>query len=164
MNPDGQTAYVGVSDAVLAIDLANGTVKATIPLPPTNALPSYLAVSPNGKQLFINYAKTPRKERKQNLILRVDTSTNKVIKTIVVRGRFSDYGQTAITPDGKFLYAPVGELLMLDTVTNKIVDSISLNATPTAVAVAPTAPFACAIGLYGNNDEGELYVIDISRE
>jgi len=53
---------------------------------------------------------------------------------------------------------------MLDTATNKIADSISLGALPKAVAVAPTAPFACAIGIYGNNDEGELYVIDISPE
>lgn len=53
---------------------------------------------------------------------------------------------------------------MLDTATNKIAGKIVLDTTPTAVAVAPTDPFACAIGTDGNNDEGELYVMDISPE
>ena len=52
---------------------------------------------------------------------------------------------------------------MLDTVTYKIVGN-AINLGTQAIAVAPTAPFACTIGSSGNNDEGELYVFDISPE
>lgn len=69
----------------------------------------------------------------------------------------------------RFIKVPVsrrsdlGEVLMLDTATNQIVDTINLGyALLQAIAVAPTAPFACAIGNYGNNDEGQVYLIDIS--
>lgn len=87
-----------------------------------------------------------------------------MIKTIEPGTKDNDYGQTAITPDGKFLYMPIGaSALMLDTVTYKIVGN-AINLGTQAIAVAPTAPFACTIGSSGNNDEGELYVFDISPE
>jgi|GEM_PF-3862803 len=175
LTPNGQTAYVSTfNDSVQAIDLAKGKVKATIRLPDTSigGPARYLTVSPNGKRLFIYYqtGKNPNQPPKQNVILVTDTTTNKVIKKIP-SGELGQAGQTGLTPDGKFLYAPIGFLstpgsavLMLDTATNKIADSIGLAGYLQALAVAPTAPFACAIGIYGNNDEGEAYVIDISPE
>jgi hypothetical protein len=54
--------------------------------------------------------------------------------------------------------------LMLDAVTNRIVSELGLNAAPMAVAIAPSGSFAYAVGSYGNNDEGELFVIAISPE
>lgn len=165
LTPDESTAYVSIGDGIAAIDLASRQVKATIPLPPSNAAQSFLTISPNGKRLFINYQKHILHNGSHNLLLVVDTSTNQVIRTIKPTAQPTVWGQTAITPDGKFLYVPVGEVLMMDTVTNKIVGNpINLGVNPPAVTVAPTAPFACAIGLYGNNDEGELYLIDISPE
>jgi YVTN family beta-propeller protein len=167
LTPDGQTAYVGTfSPIVQAIDLATGKIKATIPLRDTISSLSYLTVSPNGKRLFINYIKGthPNRTPKQNLILQVNTSTNKAINTIGVTYNFN-FGNSAITPDGKYLYVPGAEVLMLNTVTNKIADRISVGGgVLRSVALAPSAPFACAVGFYGNNDEGELYVIDISPE
>lgn len=166
LTPDGQTAYVGVFEAVQAIDLATGNVKATIPLPDTVSSVAYLTVSPNGKRLYINYVKgtNPNRAPKQNLILQVDTSTNQAINTIGVTYNFN-FGNSAITPDGKYLYVPGAEVLMLNTITDKIADRISVGGGALrSVAIAPSAPFACAVGVYGNNDEGELYVIDISPE
>jgi DNA-binding beta-propeller fold protein YncE len=165
LTPDESTAYVSIGDAVVAIDLASRQVTARIPLANNNALPSFLTVSPNGKRLFINTGKHPVHKGSHNLLLVVDTITNQVIKSIEPTAHFTEYGQPAITPDGKFLYVPVGNVLMMDTVTKEIVGNpINLGVIPPAVAVAATAPFACAIGLYGNNDEGELYLIDISPE
>jgi YVTN family beta-propeller protein len=165
LTPDGQTAYVGTfSYTVQAIDLANGNVKATIPLPSARGVGSYLTIGPSGKRLFISYDRTrvgtvPR----QNVVLQVDTSTNQVIKTIGFFPNF-DFGKSGITPDGKYLYIPGAKLLMLDVATNKIPDHISLGGVLRSVAVAPSAPFACAAGFFGNNDEGAVYVIDISPE
>lgn len=122
-------------------------------------------VKPDGKKLFIDYEYG---RPLHNYILVVDTSTNTVTKTIRVQRRGTASSQDAITPDGKYLYIPFtevpgGEVLVLDTATNATVDTISVGLGE-EVAVAPTAPFACTIGISGNNDEGELYVIDISSE
>jgi YVTN family beta-propeller protein len=166
LNPDGKTAYVGIIDAVVVIDLATKKVKATIRLTPTNALPTYLTVSPDGKKFFIDYEYG---RPAHNYILVADNSTNDVTKTIRVQRHASAYSQEGITPDGKYLYIPFseisgGEIVVLDTDTNRLEDDITLDIAPVALAVAPTAPFACAIGIYGNNDEGELEIIDISPE
>jgi YVTN family beta-propeller protein len=162
LNPDGKTAYVGLFESVVAIDLVTKRVRATIPLPFSDSSEEYLVVKPNGKKLFINYEYgRPR----HNYILVVDTSTNTVTKTIRTRRRGTGSSQDAITPDGKYLYIPFagGEVLVLDTTTNARVDTINAGLGE-EVAVAPTAPFACTIGISGDNDEGELYVIDISSE
>jgi hypothetical protein len=55
-------------------------------------------------------------------------------------------------------------VLMIEPATSKVLDSIALaqDSIVGTVAVAPTAPFACAVANVGNNDEGELFIIDIS--
>jgi DNA-binding beta-propeller fold protein YncE len=166
LTPDGQTAYVVTfSYTVQAIDLANGNVKATITLPSADAVDAYLTVGPSGKRLFISYDRArvgtvPR----QTAVLQVDTSTNQVINTIGFFRNF-DSANSGITPDGKYLYIPGAKLLMLDVATNKIPAHISVGGgVLRSVAVARTAPFACAVGSYGNNNEGAVYMLDISPE
>ena len=83
-------------------------------------------------------------------------------------GRNNAAGQTAITPDGQFLYVPYAAgntVAMLNTVTNQAAgNQISINY-PEAVAVAPTQPFAYALGaMPGNGVEYAVYVINISPE
>jgi YVTN family beta-propeller protein len=157
VSPNGESAYLKTANnAVLAIDLVTKQVVATIPLQPSNDLPVCLTFSPNGRHLYVNMRK---------LVLVVDTSSNKIIRTIkmpIVEGGNNNYaGQTAITPDGEFLYVPYPDgdtVAMVDTATNKAVGSqVSVNY-PIAIAVAPTTSFAYAIG------NGVIYVINISPE
>jgi DNA-binding beta-propeller fold protein YncE len=177
LSPNGQTAYVaggGVAfgTGALVIDLATRTVTATISAPSYDDL--YLTLNPNGSRLYINYGSGNAEKLNRELLEVVDASTNQAIKTFALTksGTAATYGQPGITPDGKFLYAPVTStqttsmVLVIEPGTSKIVDSITLapDSVVGTVAVAPTAPFACAIANVGNNDEGELFIIDISPE
>jgi len=71
-------------------------------------------------------------------------------------------GQPSITPDGNFLYEPISgtnTIVMVDTVTKKAAGNQISVEFPQAVAVAPTATFAYAVGdsTSGSGDEAELY-------
>ena len=165
VSPSGKSAYINTAEnAVLAIDLVTKQVVATIPLAPSNDLPVCLTFSPNGRHLYLNMRK---------LVLVVDTSRNKIFRTIkmpiVAGGNNNEAGQSAITPDGQFLYVPYpngNTVAMLDTGTNKAVGNQVSVSNPVAIAVAPTTSFAYAIGDYptGNSEEGAIYVINISPE
>jgi len=88
---------------------------------------------------------------------------------IVGGGKNNQACQTAITPDGKFLYVPyaaAGTIAMLDTGTNQDVGNQVSVDYPVAIAVAPANTFAYAAGLTssGNSEEGAVYVINVSAE
>jgi YVTN family beta-propeller protein len=165
VSPNGRLAYLKTAEnAVLAIDLVTKQVVATIPLEPSNDLPVCLTFNPNGQRLYLNTRKH---------VFFVNTSSNTVVRSIlmpIVAGGNNNYaGQTAITPDGNFLYVPYpngNTIAMVDTVTHKPAGSQVSVGSPIAIAVAPTTPFAYAIGNYtsGNNDEAGIYVINISPE
>jgi YVTN family beta-propeller protein len=165
VSPNGKSAYIDTEEnAVLAIDLVTKQVVATIPLAPSNDLPVCLTFSANGRRLYLNQRK---------LVMIVDTSSNQIVRTIkmpIAEGGRNNYaGQPAITPDGEFLYVPypnASTIAMLDTATNKVVGSQITGNSAIAIAVAPTTPFAYAIGdsSSGNSEEGALYVINISPE
>jgi YVTN family beta-propeller protein len=162
--PNGKSAYVSTgSNFVAAVNLATNKVIAKIPLPPSNDLPLFLAFSPDSRKIYLN-----RRKR----VLVIDTSSNTITRRILMPitqgGRNNAAGQTAITPDGQFLYVPyaVGNTVaMLNTVTNQAAgNQISINY-PEAVAVAPTQPFAYTLGaMPGNGVEYAVYVINISPE
>jgi YVTN family beta-propeller protein len=175
LSPDGQTAYVAggsvaLGTGALVIDLATRTITGTISIP-TDFGPG-LTVGPNGNLLYFNYGRGNAEALEQEILKIVATSTNQVTKRIALtkQGTTESFGNVGITPDGKYLYAAVNlngstsTLLMVEPHINKVVDSITLaqDSTISTVAIAPTAPFACVIGNVGNNDEGELFIIDIS--
>jgi YVTN family beta-propeller protein len=159
VSPNGRLAYLKIADAILAIDLVTKQVVATIPLAPSNDLPVCLTFNPNGQRVYLNMRKH---------VFFVDTSSNTIVRSIlmpIVAGGNNNYaGQTAITPDGNYLYVPYpngNTIAMVDTVTHKPAGSQVTVGYPIAIAVAPTAPFAYALG---NNGECAIYVINISPE
>lgn len=161
VSPNGKLAYVSTTNNVVsAIDLVAKQVIATIPFKNRNGVPVSLSFTPDGQRLYIC---------KHQVVRVADTSTNKIIgKSVMpVAGREMNVGQTAITPDGKFLYQPfagANTIVMLDTGTNQAVGNQVSVKSPVAIAVASTNTLAYAVGTYpsGNGDEGAVYVIDIS--
>lgn len=96
--PDGRTAYVAGSE-VTAINVATGTVAATIPV---NA--SHLAITPDGATLYaLGNSVTP-----------ISTATNIAGTPISVTG-----GEILMAPDGKTVYVidQHGELTPIDVAT-----------------------------------------------
>lgn len=164
VSPDGKSAYVSTANNVVAaIDLVTKKKVANIRLETYNDLPVFLTFSPDGKKLYLN-------ERK--VVTVVDTSSNRKIQKIampILSGeRNNEAGQTAITPDGKFLYVPYPDantVAMVDTGTNQAAGSQVSVSGVIAIAVAPTAPVAYAIGgVDSSTEEGTVSVIDISPE
>lgn len=159
---DGKYVYTSNSGGpVSVIDLGTKQVVATISLN-NNGASVYFATSPDGTTLYINTRKD---------VLFADTSTNTIVHTtfMPVPGPYNFVGgQPGITSDGNFLYVPFpfGPIVMVDTVTKKAAGNQISVGDPQAVAVAPTANFAYAVGdtTSGNGEEGELYVINISPE
>jgi len=66
----------------------------------------------------------------------IDTSTNKVIATVMVGSQ--PYG-IAVTPDGAFAYVANcgGNVFVIDTATNKVATKFPAGACPTGVAITP---------------------------
>lgn len=164
VSPDGNSAYVSTADNVVAaIDLVTGKKVANIRLETYNDLPVFLKFSPDGQKLYLNHRK---------VVTVVDTSSNakiqKIAMPIAEGGRNNEAAQTAITPDGKFLYVPypnADTVAMVDTSTNQAAGSQVSVGGPQAIAVAPTNPFAYAIGgVDSGTEEGLVYVINISPE
>jgi YVTN family beta-propeller protein len=165
VSPDGRSAYMSTADNVVsAVDLLTKQVVANISLKPSNDLTVFLTFSPDGQKLYLN---------RRDKVLVVDTSRNKIIKwinmPIALGGNNNENGQSAITPDGKFLYVPYAfgnTIAMVDTSTNLPAGNQVSVPAPRAIAVAPANTFAYAVGngSSGSSEEGEVYVINISPE
>jgi DNA-binding beta-propeller fold protein YncE len=155
VSPNGKTIYVAMRDSVNRINLATKQVTANIPLTTLGAV--FFTFNPDGRTLYMSRGR---------FLYVADTITNSVARKDVLQPKAVD-GQSAITPDGLFLYQPYANLntvVMLDTSTYKPSGNpISVNY-PEAIVVAPATSFAYVIGFEpsGDSAEGEVYVINIS--
>lgn len=68
--------------------------------------------------------------------------------------------QSAITPDGNFFYLPYGNVYVLRTSDNKIIDSITVGSDPYLVTIAPNGQYAYAL----NASDGTVSVINIQPQ
>lgn len=136
VSPDGTRAYLTTGSTISVIDTAANTTVAIITvLPPGLGNLALLAITPDGKNLYVP-------EPNGNVFV-VSTVTNSVTATIPTPLRPT---AVAITPDGTQAYAldPLnGEVLVINTATNSIVASINLPAQTNfdsqgrAIAIAP---------------------------
>ena len=93
--------------------------------------PYYTAVSPDNSFIYVTNVCGD--------LTVIQTSTNNVVATIPVTGDY-DYNGVAVTPDGKYLYAPNRELntvSVVQTSTHSVVASIPVSGSPRMVAVTP---------------------------
>jgi YVTN family beta-propeller protein len=130
----GQYAYVSNfgDDTVSAIDTADQTVVATIPV---GNGPNGIAALPDGSRVYaINYG--------ADSVSVISTATNDVVDTITVGPRPAD---AAATPDGRFLYVTnsgTNTVTVIDTATDAVVGNVTVGSGPDEMAFTPDGRFA----------------------
>ena len=166
-SPDGSKGYVAnqtfppyyISIIDTATNTVSGTINSNVPYPFGG-----LAFSPNGTKLYF----TGISSTGQPVVVIIDTATNTFTDTIVLRKSTRLLpGQPAITPNGKFLYVPLGNgrnyprddtVAMIRTATNKLAGQVVVGIDPTSVAIAPDGKYAYVANYLG----GTVSVIDIT--
>jgi YVTN family beta-propeller protein len=110
ITPDGKRAYVAniVGQSISVVDLEKGIVTDTIPSP--EKLPFNVLVSPMGTRVFVANVMS-------NVIVEIDTATNKVIKMI----------KTAAGPNG-MTFTPDGDNILMTNVYAGLLSSYNLSA------------------------------------
>ena len=133
---EGKRAYVARANrgdgsggpgvgAVVVVDTANQSIVDTIEISALFDLPSAIAITPDGKQVYLSDG---------SAINVLDTASNKIVQRVSPKidesqGQVVVSGGMAITPDGKFLYATLTRLSnrtqsfvwVIDTTTNTVV-------------------------------------------
>ncbi len=125
VSPDGARAYVSNGDDTLSvIDTGANTVAATIPC---SCFPGFAAITPDGKSLYLPTVFSSE-------VLVISTASNSVVGTITTPGNLP-FAAVA-TPDGSRVYVLAtpdfltGSVLVVDTATNTVVQSIPVNDGP----------------------------------
>jgi len=156
ITPNGTQAYVNNYGGPEGVGSGNGTTLRIVNLN-TNTIvgapimvglaPAALAISPNGKQVYVaNYGNGTMGNGSVAII---DTNTNMLVQTIP--GFFGPFA-IAITPNGKYAYVtnfgsnnfePIGTTVsIIDLKTNNIKKIINLGIQPSGIAINPRDHFA----------------------
>ncbi len=165
MNPNGRFAYVTMGsppggplrNLIGVVDISSNTVVATIPLGELDSGAEDLAVTPDGR--FV-YVPTTGAISGGNIFV-ISTETNTVVDVIPS----SLVHRIAFTPDGAFAYLTEvvieGKILVLDTATKTIVAEIQVRAPntggyPNGVVISPDGAFAYVTAF------DDLKIIDVA--
>jgi DNA-binding beta-propeller fold protein YncE len=187
--PDGSHAYVdnfsgtaAASGYLSYVDLNTATVKSTITNPAFNN-PLYLAISPNGSELYILQLDSFNSKGAQKKgILFFNTKTKSVTKEVALFNSGANtansttyFGLPALTLDGKYLYVPIfvsveapaggpvtgaigNTVAVISTATGNIVDTITVGGAPWQVAIGDNQR-----AYVSNYEGGTVSVIDITE-
>jgi YVTN family beta-propeller protein len=146
--PDGRYAYVSVYDeirntgnAVVVVDTSTRAVVASIP---AEKFPYALAVSPDGRQVYV-----PNHD--VNLISVVDTATNTVVRKIAVK---PNPHAVAYSVDGRRAYVAnhvSNVVTVLDTSNSAILAEIRVGHSPHSIAVSPDRARVYVVNYDGNS-------------
>jgi YVTN family beta-propeller protein len=154
ITPDGSTLYVGdigsktIPSAVYAVSTASKTVTSTF-----NIFAAYLAVSPNGKTLYLTNA--------SKAVAIIDTATNRIIPHAIELGSVG--GTIAVSPNGKSAYVhivDVDSVSAIDLATRQVTANIPL--TPPSKGRAAFLTFAPAGHKLFINRGIFVFVVDTS--
>ena len=134
-SPDGRRAFVaGEADRVIkVIDTAALSVLKSVTLADASLKPMGLAVSGDGKVLYVSAGRGAQ-------VLALDA------ETLAIRGVAPTGGRpwgVALSPDGKLLYSAGGssdDVAVTDTATMQVLSRIKAGAGPWTIVVAPSAP------------------------
>ena len=129
-SPDSSRAYVsGENDAsVSVVDTSSHTVIQTIRLTGENVRPMGVAVSPDGRRIFVTTGRG-------RTVVGIDAGTYEPIGSVEVGVR--PWG-IAINPDGSRLYTangPSNDVSVVDTRTLRVLRRISVGQSPWGVAI-----------------------------
>jgi YVTN family beta-propeller protein len=151
--PDGSRAYVSVHDEasktgndVVVVDTETRTVTATIP---AESYPYALAVSPNGRQVYV-----PNHDA--DLISVIDTATDAVVNKITVK---PNPHSVAFSVDGRRAYVAnhaSNLVTVLDTKNGAMLAEIPVGRSPHSVAMSPDSSRVYVV----NYDADSVAVID----
>lgn len=166
----------GNGTTVSVVDLTSNTIIDTIKV---DLAPASLAISPNGKYVYvINYVDG---KKGMGTFQVISTKTNSVIHT--TSGLFGPFN-IAVTPDSKFAYitnfgsndfAPFGNTVaVIDLCSYKIVNNIVVGIQPSGVAIDPCGHYAYITNyntLYAGPNftkltpgQGLVSIIDIEKQ
>jgi YVTN family beta-propeller protein len=170
---EGKRAYVARANrgdgsggpgvgAVVVVDTANQSIVDTIEISALFDLPSAIAITPDGKQVYLS----------DGFAINVlDTASNKIVQSVPPKidqsqGQVVVSGGMAITPDGKFLYATVTRLSnltqsfvwVIDTTTNAVVVPELWSGTPGIAGLAVTPD---GKGVYVATQRREVFFDDV---
>jgi YVTN family beta-propeller protein len=151
LNSKGTYAYVANngSGTVSVIDLKSDKVTATIP---TGPLPTGLALSPNGRYLYVS--RTLNDAAFGRSLSIISTAANKVTKELNVGGSSND---VVFSPDGRYAYVTALEsgpglasgVTIVSAASQRVTGTIPVTAIPGTVAVSPNGR-----ALYVNTEYG----------
>jgi DNA-binding beta-propeller fold protein YncE len=134
---------------IAAIDLQARKITTQIPLPQAVYSNGSLAFSPDGNRLFVTKRKAELSvSTLPSSVVVVNVVTNRVETEIAFPATVSPQGGMAVTPDGKFIYAPVSDstpgapaiiyaVYVIDIAARKVSTMIALPDSPVSVAVTP---------------------------
>lgn len=154
VSPDGARAYVSNGDGTLSvIDTGGNTAAATISC---SCSPGFAAITPDGKSLYLPAIFNQG-------VLVVSTAGNSVVTAIATPGNFPFAAVS--TPDGSRVYVLAtpdllsGIVLVVDTATNTVVQSIPVNAGPgfifaPDIAISPSGANVYVTGVSGSSVNG----------
>jgi YVTN family beta-propeller protein len=141
-------------------DVPKPAPKTAVPIPsigepiPVGATPGFVAVSPNGRQLYVA-------NRTAGVVTVVDSAVNAVTATIPVPAGPPQF--LAFAPDGSRLYVSVfneertiAAVAVIDTADNEVIATIPVRTRPYLGAVTPDGSRL----FVPNHDSGTISVID----
>jgi YVTN family beta-propeller protein len=126
--PNGRQLYVANRDAgvVTVVNTASNSVAGEIKIP--QGPPQFISFSRDGRRAYVSL--WDKEGGSVHAISVLDTTTNKVLKTIQVPTRPF---LSAVSPDGKLLYVPNHDsntVSVIDTATYEVVTNISVAPNP----------------------------------
>jgi YVTN family beta-propeller protein len=156
---DQLTNTSGLGNTISVVDLTNDTITATITitsaLPVTNAAPAALALTPDGKYLYVANYNTilsgGSQSAGQGTVTVISTATNTIVDTIT-NANFLGLFAIKIDSNGKYAYvtnfgsnnfAPFGTTVNVIRLSdNSVVDAVTLGIQPAGLAIAPGNRYA----------------------
>ena len=149
ITPDGTFLYIAnyYDNSVTVVATVTQNVVGSPIKVGTN--PENIVITPDGKQAYVTNG--------DGTVSVIRTASNTVRASISLGGQNNrQFGlQSAITPDGKYLYAPcedVYTVVVISTQTNAVVGTpISVGGVPTLVAIADNGKHAYVVNSFDNS-------------
>lgn len=146
--PNGNYMYIADSgsNTISVISTVNNTIISNISIgnTSTNGHPSRLAITPNGKYLYVS----------SRVISIISTFNNTVVNTIKINDDGAN--KIAFSPDGNYAYAAIccssnNSVLKIATGNNTVIGRIPVGGQPFGVALTPDGRYLYVTSIHTDN-------------